>query len=374
MKILHVNNSADGGGTETYIHRIIECLEREGHTSSLYVQEFAPGNHPVHALVNTRRNIRKLQEINHRFDPDVIHVHNINNFRILECLRSWKPCLKSVHEYRPFCTPLRVRPDTGAVCDDCLSLRCFRTGCFSLNPASVYRYCVEKRAAAAIGRFPAVWVMSRFMARMIRSVLPDPSVLEIVPYFYDPPQDPPPPLPEQPRIFTAGRLVPGKGFDVLLDILTGVTTPFELRIAGDGPERPRLEMMAREKNIPAEFLGYMPSEQLVDHYRWSRLVVFPSTYPEPFGIVGLEAMGAARPVVAFDVGGIPDWLVDGQVGYCIPAYDKKLFADKVNVLLEDFETAQKMGDEGRKRVLQVFSSKLHVSRLLATYRRLAAKP
>ncbi|MGB3975779.1 MAG: glycosyltransferase family 4 protein [bacterium] len=373
MKILHVNNSAQGGGTETYIDRIIQSLEKEGHTNSLYIQKFTSGNHPIKALLNTRHNLQKLRGLIDVFNPDIIHVHNINNYRLLKFLLSQRPCLKSVHEFRPFCTTLRVRPDTGAICNERMSLKCFKTGCFKLSPGSIYRYMVDKKAARVIGGFPGIWVMSRFMAGMVKSVLPNATNLEVVPYFYDPPPTEPPILEETPRIFTAGRLVQGKGFDVLMDILAKLNIPFELRIAGEGPERERLEKLAHEKNIPAHFLGFVAPEQLIDHYNWSRVVVFPSTYPEPFGIVGLEAMGAARPVVAFDVGGVSDWLLDGQVGYCIPAYDTTLFAEKIKLLLEDYPSAKQMGDTGRQRVMTEFSSERHVLRLMKTYGRLAGK-
>lgn len=374
MKILHVNNSAGGGGTETYIERIVQCLNSKGHINSLVIQKFASGNRPMKALMNTRHNLRKLRENIDAFNPDIIHVHNINNFHLLKFLLRQRPCLKSVHEFRPFCTTLRVRPDTGAICDDHMNFKCFAVGCFKWRPGSIYRYCVDRHAASVIGRFPAIWVMSRYMARMIQPVLPDEAFLEVVPYFYDPLPGDPPLIADKPRIFTAGRLSAGKGFDLLIDILAELDMPFELRIAGDGPDREQLEKRAHDKNISVDFLGYLMPERLIEHYHWSRVVVFPSTYPEPFGIVGLEAMGAARPVVAFDVGGVSDWLLDGRVGYCIPAYDQSLFADRVRRLLEDFKLAKQMGDAGRERVLTEFSSDLHVSRLLKTYRKLAGQP
>lgn len=372
MKILHVNNSAEGGGTESYIRRIVQRLNAEGHSNHIYVQTFQPGNHPVKARRNTRKNIRMLTETIRHFSPDVIHVHNINNYRILDFLLKSRPCLKSIHEFRPFCTPLRTLPGTHVICNRHLSLHCFTTGCFPMHPLSFYRYMADRRSMRVILRYPALWVMSRYMGNLIRPLLPDPSVLEIVPYFYDPPSDEPPPVPSENRIFTAGRLVRGKGFDELLtNILPGVKRPFHLRIAGDGPERHRLERMAGDLGLNVEFLGALPSEQLVAHYCWSRLVVFPSTYPEPFGIVGLEAMGAGRPVVAFDVGGIADWLNDGENGYLIPPGDSKCFAQKINDLLESGPDARVMGSRGRTILLDRFSSSAHLAMLEKTYQRLA---
>jgi glycosyltransferase involved in cell wall biosynthesis len=373
MKILHVNNSPEGGGTETYIHRIIQCLDKKHHDNLLFVQQFSQGNHPGRALKNTWRNIKRLRKTIDNFNPDVIHVHNINNFEILHFLNRQKPCLKSVHEFRPFCTTLRIRPDTGRPCSDHLSRRCFKTRCFSWAPGDMYRFTVDRYASRIIGRYPAVLVMSRFMADMIQPLLVDPSVLNVIPYFFDPPEKTPQPLTEKPRLFTAGRLVSGKGFDVLMDILTKVETPFEMRIAGDGPLRTALEKKAEQLNLNITFLGYLPEDKLAEHYSWSRLVVFPSTYPEPFGIVGLEAMGAARPVVAFDVGGVPDWLESGQTGYSIPPFDTDMFAKRIDELLNDDLLTKQMGDAGRARLVNEFSSERHVTELMDIYRRLLAE-
>ncbi|MBN1879847.1 glycosyltransferase family 4 protein [bacterium] len=370
MKILHINNSSEGGGTETYISRVINALDSLGYNNGLFIQKFNPGNHPLQALSNTRYNISKLATYIRQFSPDVIHVHNINNFKILQFLIKIKPCLKSIHEFRPFCTPLRIQPDTGKICDRSLSVHCFRHGCFSLNPSSLYRFMADRSAVSVLRRFPVVWVMSHYMERMIRPILPASVQLDVVPYFYDPPSDNPPPLPAEKRIFTAGRLVKGKGFEKLFDILSRVTIPFQLRIAGDGPERRRLETIAFDRGINVEFLGSLPSSELIQHYCWSRLVVFPSTYPEPFGIVGLEAMGAARPVIAFDVGGISEWLRNEETGFVIKPDDMDMFANRVTYLLERSDMAEQMGIRGRNVLAERFSSKEHIQKLVQVYQHL----
>lgn len=208
------------------------------------------------------------------------------------------------------------------------------------------------------------------MERMIRPILPASVQLDVVPYFYDPPSDNPPPLPAEKRIFTAGRLVKGKGFEKLFDILSRVTIPFQLRIAGDGPERRRLETIAFDRGINVEFLGSLPSSELIQHYCWSRLVVFPSTYPEPFGIVGLEAMGAARPVIAFDVGGISEWLRNEETGFVIKPDDMDMFANRVTYLLERSDMAEQMGIRGRNVLAERFSSKEHIQKLVQVYQHL----
>jgi glycosyltransferase involved in cell wall biosynthesis len=116
-------------------------------------------------------------------------------------------------------------------------------------------------------------------------------------------------------VLFVGRLVPEKGTDRLLEIVSrfvGLT----LTVAGDGPERPRLEGLARDLGIAGrvEFLGAVARDRIGALYRACRAVAVPSLWPEPFGIIGLEAMAAGRPVVAFRTGGIPEWLEDGVNG------------------------------------------------------------
>jgi glycosyltransferase involved in cell wall biosynthesis len=90
--------------------------------------------------------------------------------------------------------------------------------------------------------------------------------------------------------------------------------PVTLIMAGDGPERPRLEALARERGVDARFPGWVSGERRTSLFRASSLVVVPSLWPEPFGLVGLEAAVHGVPAVAFDAGGIGEWLRDGVNG------------------------------------------------------------
>lgn len=89
-------------------------------------------------------------------------------------------------------------------------------------------------------------------------------------------------------------------------------------IAGDGPDRPRLEQCARDHGIAAHvrFLGKVPGEALTDLYRAADLFALPST-GEGFGIAFLEAMACGTPAIGLAVGGAPDALVEGELGMCV---------------------------------------------------------
>ncbi|MCD4653256.1 glycosyltransferase family 4 protein [bacterium] len=367
MKVLHVNNYGAGFGTEKYINGVISSLENRGHECKLFVQEVCGGNHPLKAVISARRNLARLKETVRSMNPDVIHVHNITNYRLLEYLLHAAPVLKSIHEFRPFCVPRRIRPDTGEHCKIYLSTECFKTGCLSCNLGSLYRYFVEKRGGNLIRKFPKFWVYSNFMKEFIDPLLSQSSSVDVVNYYYDPPEETPPDPPLENLVFSAGRLVLDKGYHLFFDAMSKLNITVKIKLAGVGVEEENLRNQAREHKLNVDFLGYHPPSELEKWYRWCKVVVFPSDYPEPFGIVGLEAMGAARPVVAFDVGGISDWLEDGVNGFVVPRSDTAAFGQRVKQLLEEPDLALTMGRKGRKLLLDKFSSGIHIDKLEATY-------
>ena len=97
------------------------------------------------------------------------------------------------------------------------------------------------------------------------------------------------------------------------------------------------------------FKGFIPQAELQDFYREASAVLVPSVWPEPMGLVGLEAMRNGLPVVAFDAGGIRDWLRDGENGFLVPWMDTGLYAERIDALLADKQLARAMGERGCDR-------------------------
>jgi glycosyltransferase involved in cell wall biosynthesis len=136
-------------------------------------------------------------------------------------------------------------------------------------------------------------------------------------------------------IFAIGRLVPQKGFDVLLDAFARIGGEFpdvDLVLAGDGPERDALQHRAQRERV--EFLGGVPIERAFSLYRGAAGFVLPSRH-EPQGIVVAEAMAAGAPVVATAVGGVPETVRDGSNGLLVPGGDADALAGALRRLLAD---------------------------------------
>jgi glycosyltransferase involved in cell wall biosynthesis len=87
-----------------------------------------------------------------------------------------------------------------------------------------------------------------------------------------------------------------------------------LSILGTGPEEGRLKTLAQELGVAVQFHGWMDREPRNDVMRAADLLVVPSVWPEPFGMVGVEAARLGLPAVAYAVGGISEWLIPGTSG------------------------------------------------------------
>jgi glycosyltransferase involved in cell wall biosynthesis len=108
-----------------------------------------------------------------------------------------------------------------------------------------------------------------------------------------------------------------------------------------------------------------PVEEAIER---AAIVVVPSL-GEGFGMVALEAMERARPVIASAVGGLPEIVADGETGLVVPPADADALADAIAALAGDLERAQEMGRAGRERALGVFTPERSVARIEELYGR-----
>src|SRR5213083_1575653 len=156
----------------------------------------------------------------------------------------------------------------------------------------------------------------------------------------------------RPYVAAVGRLVPQKGFDVLLEAFARLDAPeVDLLIAGDGPERRRLEALRARLGLAARvhLLGAVDRAAVASLYRGARLVVCPSRW-EGLPLVCLGAMASGRAVVASRVDGIPDAVGDGETGLLVPPEDPVALAGALRALLEDGPRRERLGARGRALV------------------------
>lgn len=173
----------------------------------------------------------------------------------------------------------------------------------------------------------------------------------------------------QKRILFAGRIVQDKGLDWLLRAMPLLDPDIHLDIAGDGWSMPQVRQLADDLQLGDRLTwhGWCQGEQLEDLYRQSFAVIFPSVWPEPAGLVTLEAYARFRAVIASAVGGIPEHIEDGKTGILVPPNDVQQLATAINDLAANFDKALAIGLAGHQLFCREFTIAIHAQRLRKIY-------
>lgn len=142
-----------------------------------------------------------------------------------------------------------------------------------------------------------------------------------------------------------------------------------LMVVGDGDLRPTYQAYAQERGLGgrAIFPGKVPHEHLGAYYTLASVAVLPSTPPESFGMVLIEAQACGTPVVGSDIPGVRSVVEDGVTGYHVRPNDPKMLAAKIDLILSDPARAKQMGQAGLEMVFERYAWKSIAKKLEATY-------
>lgn len=314
--------------------------------------------------------IRYLNDIVDIENPDLIHIHN---FPSLDCFRqipNHLPIIKTFHSYEYLCgRQLRLLPNQ-TICQHVPGEMC-TTLCGS--PEKQFkRGQIINEIDYMIKRFSRLTAVSQYIADIMMQVGIPEKKIEVLPNFTTMDSSCEKPSQEKAVLFV-GRITPEKGLAQLIDIINLTKTKPKLLIAGaDGLFGNTLHMHeviehADSVGIAYEVIGWKRDVELKKTYQRSTLVAVCSNWPEPFGLVGIEAMINKRPVVAFDVGGVSEWLSDGQTGFLVPPGDINAFAERIDQLVRNPQLREHFGMEAEKQCLQKFSPAKYMRKLLTIY-------
>ncbi len=384
MKILWVTSSGwKEGGAENLLVMIRPILEKRGHVVRVlssddrpdmphFSDDEFPAHHgllrPIFHAFNPQA-YWKMKNVLKTFQPDVVHVHTIGHASpaILFPLKKY-PTLLTVHGPEGFIKSLLAW---------CFPDSYFRHGEHDMNDLRfagklrrMYHHIImDPLYAFGFRNIDTIIAPSTYIQRLLKnegreSVLL-PNGVELFPYG---------PLQQDKltqTIVYAGRLEKYKGVEYLLRALPNVLERFPhttLLVAGQGKDTTSLQELARTLGIEraVTWCGYIDRQALVKLYEKANVVVMPSTGVEAFGLIGIEAMSVGRPVIATDVGGIPDWLVDNVTGFLVPPKDSAALSHAIIRLFSDASMLLEMGRQARLRA-EMFDVERHVEGLLAIY-------
>jgi glycosyltransferase involved in cell wall biosynthesis len=194
--------------------------------------------------------------------------------------------------------------------------------CGGLNPLTAAALYSENQVRREVlRRARTVVVASRAMANVVQQHGVPPSRIIVIPFFVEHPEElVTEALRERWRARRAlfiGRFTDLKGWRELVNacgLLNDRGEPWTLVCAGTGPAGRELERLAIRTRVALEIHPWLSPPQRDELIKSGTILVLPSTWPEPFGLVGLEAARLGVPAVAFDVGGVREWLLPGETG------------------------------------------------------------
>lgn len=389
MRIVQLTKDySANGGVGNYLLHLCPALEGAGHevvvihsdalapsSDSNFRQYFVEGFDRFDGQYADAR-AKQVMAILEKEQPAVVHIQGNNNFLLEARIRARHSMVKTLHVY-DFCpSGNKFHHALGKVCHHptgplCVVRMVYKRCTLSKRPSVIwwhYRRCAEANRNNA--KYPKLIVASEYVKQQAVASRYPANQIEVLPYFTGLPEFSTEADNGENTIYFVGRVVREKGLDRLLSAVSLVRTPWRLIVNGDGMDLGRAKSIAHRLGLSdrIEFAGWADREQHVRFYREASVVVVPSIWPEPFGMVGIEAMSYGKPVVAFNVGGISEWLEDGVTGFLVKPYDTKEMAEKIVYLLDHRDETREMGMRGRIRVEREFNKETHITRLLKTYR------
>jgi glycosyltransferase involved in cell wall biosynthesis len=337
------------GGAETYISRTIASLVSAGHEVTLCHEVDEPDDRPRFSLAGgvitasvAELTVGGVADRLREWRPDVVYVHGLMDPEFEEHLQTLAPAVLFAHGYYGTCIsgdkthrlPV-IQPCARPFGAACLALY-YPRRCGGLNPLTLAKdYARQRRRWRLLGRYAAVLTHSEHMreeylrngaagGRVFNCSVTTEDRSAVPPYHAAlVPAD----RIRIPHLIFAGRMDPLKGGEQLLRAcaraLAHVPSGLRVTLAGDGLERSRWESVARDLGVQhgqlsIHFTGWLGPAGVARLLATADILVLPSLWPEPFGLIGQEANRQGVPVVAYATGGIPEWLVDGVNGCLAP--------------------------------------------------------
>ena len=366
MKILIVNTHFGfKGGVEKYIYKTGILLKKQGHELYGFFEKM-PDNEKEFEKIFEKTyiyNNQTVEQINDLFgDIDVAYIHKITSLKLLKLLQDNYRTVLTVHDHDFYCLRKhKYYPYKRINCNrefdktHCSLCSCLvqKTGqgfpVRFLNPEKFDSF------MQALKKCDKIVVLSEYMRKnLIMNGFPDQKIHKIYPVIDEAP-DPVYSDNEKLELLYVGQLIRGKGVDQLIEIAAMLIYPFHLTIAGEGNDREYLEFLVNKFGIKKHvtFTGWI--DNVNDYYNKCDVVCVPVRWQEPFGMIGPEAFSHGKPVIAFDIGGVSEWLYHEENGYLAQEGNLLAFVGFIHQLVLAPQKSREMG----KKALKIFKTKFN---------------
>ncbi len=402
MKVLSVNkfHYVKGGADRLYLEWS-ELLEKKGHEivyfsmqhernqATTYARYFVENveffnnggrrNLPSMALrvLYSRQARRRIELLIEDTRPEIAHLHNIAHQLSPSILDSLKkhglPVVQTVHDYKFGC-PTYSFFTQGQVCERCKGHHYYNAALHRCNRGSLSASllnCVEMYFHQLIGIYDKVDLFispSDFLREKMIEYGFSPERIIWIPNFVDTNRYVPSYTSDGYFLFV-GRLVSFKGVSTLLEAMRSVQESL-LYIVGEGELREQLEARAKEESIQnVSFLGYQSGPELKSLIANAMFTVTPSEWYENMPYAILESFALGTPVLAANIGGMPELIEPGVNGLLFEPGSVVDLVEKIRYLLLNRQQLASMGKRARAKIEREYDAETHYERVMQAYER-----
>ena len=401
MKILMVNKFHYlKGGSEKYYFELAELLKEKGHEVAFFSMEnnkniktgykeyFVPqvdlnSNNKFKALdiIYSKENKKKMKEVLEDFKPDIVHLNNFQrqlSASIVEAIKEKGiPIVFTAHDIEAICPNKTMLDAENNICEKCLDgkyINCVKKNCIknsrlkSILGAVETRYYRNKKIYKE--KIDYIITPSEFYRRKFIEDGINPQKIQAIHNFIDT---------ENFDFITEdegyalyfGRISIEKGVINLINAFEN-TKQGNLYIAGEGPEKQRLEQLIKEKKLEnrVKMLGFLNKEQVLEAIRKCRFTVLPSIWRDNCPYSVLETMAIGKPVIGSNMGGIPELVKHEETGLVFNSSDIDELTDKMEILFNNPELAQKYGNKAKELANKIYTKDYYYGEIIKIYERL----
>lgn len=395
MRVLLVNKFHYlRGGSEKYYFELAQLLKSKGHTvgffSMKHEENITTGDAEYFVeeidlntgsklkaldVIYSQENKRLMAKALEEFKPDIVHINNFQrqlSASIIDAIKEKNiPIVMTAHDLNPIC-PASIMLYNGEVCDDCITkgyAQCIKKKCVKGSTLKSTLGVMEKKyydIRKVFRKIDCIISPSEFNKnQLVNGKLKYNDIVTLHNF-----------VNESERndyvlgdyAFYLGRLSKEKGILNLIEAI-GDIPDAKLLIAGDGPERERIEAYISEHKLDGRItlLGYQNQDSIHKYITNSRFVVIPSICNENCPYSVLEAMEIGKPIVASRIGGIPELIADGENGYLYKADDINELKEKLTLLLDNDDKVNSFAQKSRELYESYYSPDSYYNELIKIY-------
>jgi len=380
------NYYTGSGGEDTVFHAEVALLRSRGHEVSEYLEDNKKiaSMHKAFVALNTiwsHSSYQKLREFLENTKPAVVHFHNtfplISPSAYYACKDLGIPVVQTLDNQRLMCPAASFYRD-GKLCLDCLGKTSAWPGVLHACYHDSHLHTAVVSSMLTIHRVMRTWhskvdiflCSTNFYRDLFVQAGFPPAKIVVMPHFVQQEDGPDFAKTREDYAVFVGRLDPEKGVDTLLKAWMHLDIP--LKIRGNGRLDETARAFVKQHNMDnVEFTERMEAHELMDLIRNARFLVMPSEgYYETFGMVIIEAYSQGVPVVASNIGVVPELVSDKQTGLLFEPGNALDLADKAKWIWHHPSEADFMGRNGQKVYRERFTQEQCYEILMNVYERL----